>query len=272
MRTLTPLLWVWVVACAPPLPPPTLVGQLRLEGSTTVAPIITALLADVAAQHPQLMVQVLANGSGNGISAAGTGRADLGMSSRALKQADLDQWPDLQTHAIARDGLAAITQADNPVRSLTLAQLHAVFTGEVRNWSSLGGPDLAIEVVARTPESGTGTFFQDQVMAGQPYATGHLEFAQSTDLEQYVGTHPGAVGYAGLAFVDERVHALALDAFGIVTSPDERTVRSGQYPLSRDLLILTNGEPTGLARTFLELLISQQGQQAVLANHYVPVR
>jgi phosphate transport system substrate-binding protein len=265
------VLWLWLAACGPG-PAPVLSGELRIEGSTTIAPIIQTLLPRVEPRFPDLHVTLTVDGSGKGIVAAGEGKADLGLSSRPLKASDLASYPELASAAIALDGLSVIVDGTNSVRSLTLAQVQQVFAGDVTNWGSLGGPDLAITVVTRTSDTGTGTFFHDSVMGGRAYAASHLEFVQSTDLEAKVASTPGAVGYAGLAFTTGNVHVLALDSFGIVTSPSAATVRSGRYPLSRELLVITRGPPAGLARDFFDLLISEVGQRAVTDTNYVPIR
>ncbi len=274
MKHLIPVLFsAALLACGPePSNIPTLEGELSVEGSTTVAPIIQAVMASIADAFPSLNVRLTINGSGKGIEAVKEGRAGLGMSSRPLKQSDLEQAPLLEANTIARDGLSVITHPSNSVSALTLDQVRSLFTGEFTNWSQVGGADLAVDLVTRTPESGTASFFNDHVMGGRPYAAGHREFEQSTDLEAYVAAHPGAVGYAGLSFVHASVRAVALDAYGIVTSPTAQTVRSGRYPLSRDLLVVTNGPPRGLAKRFFELLISEAGQQAVTDSNLIPVR
>jgi phosphate transport system substrate-binding protein len=269
-----PWLMLMVVLCAgcDPVGPPTLEGALSIEGSTTVAPIIEALRPRLEATFPKLTVTVTANGSGPGITAVGNGSTDLGMSSRALKEADLDLAPNLIASTIARDGLAVIVHPSNTVGALTLEQLRAIFAGDVRNWKDVGGPDLAISVVTRTADSGTASFFKDSVMAGRTTVVGHQEFLQSSDLSATVAAEPGAVGYVGLAFVDEAVRTVSLNAYGLITMPTPASVRNKTYPLSRDLLIISNGEPVGLSLSFIELLISESGQQAVIDSHYVPVR
>jgi phosphate transport system substrate-binding protein len=266
------LLGLALAGCAPEPGTPALSGRLSIEGSTTVAPILQLLLARIAPSFPDLAVALTVDGSGKGIAAAGEGRADLGLSSRPLSAADVTSYPRLTSAAIARDGLSVIVSSSNAVKSLTLAQVQAIFAGDITNWSKVGGADVAITVITRTADSGTATFFNDTVMQGRAYVGSHLEFAQSTELEAAVGARPGAIGYAGLAFTDGAVRALSLDAYGIVSFPTEATVRSGQYLLSRDLLVVSNGPTEGLAKAFFELLISQVGQQAVTDSHYVPVR
>ena len=205
--------------------------QLNVSGSTSVAPFIEHLAETYHREHPDSVVLVQSLGSTAGIEAAINGIAGLGMSSRDLSPEEAGQ---LEQLVIARDALAVIVHPSNPINNLTLAQVQAIFSGNVRTWSELGGPAQPISVVVR--EAGSGTFgaFEELVMHGEPITPSAMRQGSNGAIRQLVALDPNAIGYISLGIVDESVKALAIDG----VEPSVEHVLGGTYAFVRPFLLV----------------------------------
>jgi phosphate transport system substrate-binding protein len=225
-----------------------------LAGSTSVQPFAerwAELYADGAGLG---QVTVPAGGSTAGIRAEREGTAHLDMSSRALAA---DEATGLHAITVARDGIAVMVHATNPLRALSLAQLRAIYTGEIRSWRTLGGVDAPVTVITREDGSGTRDAFEHLVLtAGQSVDAHALVTAYSGGLRKMVAEDPHAIGDVTFSQVDERVRALAIE--GVM--PSEVTIASGAYRLLRPFLFVSRGEVSGAARRFLDFVLSPRGQ------------
>ncbi|MBS3783100.1 MAG: phosphate ABC transporter substrate-binding protein, partial [Anaerolineae bacterium] len=130
-------------------------GQLQLAGSSTVQPLAQALAEAFMAQNPDVAIDVQGGGSSVGVKSAAEGTTPIGNASRALKDSEMEEYPDLIAHTIARDGIAIAVHPDVPVDGVSTDEVRQVFAGEITNWSELGGPDENIVVVSREEGSGT---------------------------------------------------------------------------------------------------------------------
>ncbi|MBM3315851.1 phosphate ABC transporter substrate-binding protein [candidate division WOR-3 bacterium] len=241
---------------------------ITLAGSTSVQPFAERLAELYMHQHRGVEVNVQGGGSSAGIRAVNSGICQIGMSSRNL-HADEER---LRAIPIAHDAIVIVVHASNPVRDLTLVQARDVFSGRIRNWRELGGPDRPITVVTREEGSGTRASFEEKVMvagvakpdSGKPqpaaFAADALVQDSNGAVREIAASDPAAVGYISFGLVDHRVVPLTLD--GVM--PSESAVRSGQYPIGRRFLFLTRGEVTGEARRFIEYALSPAGQQALV--------
>ncbi len=237
------------------------VRDVILAGSTSIQPFAERW----AEVYRGGRVTVQAGGSTAGIKAAHDGTADFGMSSRLLRAAESDGL--LQT-IVARDGIALIVHASNPVHALTLAQLRAVYAGEIANWRALGGADAPITVITREEGSGTRETFQEIVMGTTSVIdAGALVTAYSGGLRKMVAEDRNAIGYVTFSQLNAEVHALALD--GVL--PTEATIANGVYRLQRPFLFLSKGSPTGSAAEFLRFVLSADGQAIARAEGLAPV-
>lgn len=256
-----------VAGCASSSSP---VTDVVVQGSTTVLPI-----AEEAAQkfnESQDAVNVLVSGMGSsaGIEGAATGTADIGTSSRDLKESE--QGLGLTPIVIAHDGIAVIVHPDNPVSQLSSTQLRAVFAGEITNWKQVGGADLPIVLINRDEASGTREAFSKIVMGDTRFDNGAVVLPGTGQVREVVTRTPGAIGYISVGFVEPRfiksqVRALVIDAI----QPTEENVANGTYPISRDLYFLTLGEPKGAIKEFVDYVLSPAVQQGpVVEAGFVP--
>jgi phosphate transport system substrate-binding protein len=243
-------------------------GQLQLAGSTTVQPLAQSLAEAYMEMHPDVEIDVQGGGSSVGVKSAAEGTTPIGMASRALKDSEMEEYPDLIAHTIARDGIAIVVHPDVPVDGLSLDEVRQIFAGEITNWSEVGGPDENIVVVSREEGSGTRAAFEEMVMGEEALIVDTALLQPSNGaVKTTVSTTPFSVGFLSFGYLDESVRALAIDG----VEPTVANAQSDEYPVVRPLNLVTKGEPTGLAKDFLDFIMSDEGQ-AIVAEEYIPVK
>jgi len=244
---------------------------LKVTGSTTVLPIAQAAADAYGKDHASADIQVTGGGSSVGVQAVGEGTADIGMSSRDLKAEENTKYPGLVVTTIANDGIALIVHPTNTVPGLALAQVREIYAGNITNWKDVGGPDQVIVVIGRDSASGTREFFSEKVMNQQNYTRTQLEKNSNGAVQQTVIQTPGAVGYVGLGYLNNGVRAVPILVNGEPVVPSVATVVSNKYPISRPLIMITPGAPAGLAREYLDYILSPAGQKIITDEGFVPI-
>jgi phosphate transport system substrate-binding protein len=243
-------------------------GQLQIAGSTTVQPLAQALAEVFTAQNPGVEIDVQGGGSSVGVKSAAEGTTPIGNASRALKDSEKEEYPDLIAHTIARDGIAIVVHPDVPVDGLRLDEARQIFAGEISNWSEVGGPDEIIIVVSREEGSGTRGAFEEMVMGEEALIVDTALLQPSNGaVKTTVSTTPLSIGYVSFGYLDGSVKPLAIEG----VEPTVANAQSDEYPVVRPLNMVTKGEPTGLAKAFLDFIFSDEGQ-AIVAEEYIPVK
>lgn len=243
-----------------------------IPGATPVEKTIEARLPD---RSRPIAIELQAHGSTTAFKDLESGSADMGMSSRAIKDKEVEtlkpRYGDLSSpageHVIGMDGLAVIVHPANPLKSLTKEQVARVFSGEIKDWAELGAPAGAIRVYARDANSGTWDTFKSLVL--EPFklelSAAAQRYESSTDLSDQVVGDPFAIGFIGLPYI-RNAHALAIadSADAVAVAPTPFTVNTEDYPLARRLYFYT---PTNVANPLMQDLIvyalSQKGQDVV---------
>lgn len=225
---------------------------LILAGSTSVQPFAETLSEAYMKLHSEISIDVQGGGSSAGIMSAQTNTADIGMSSRSLKDNEKTLW----SVEIARDGLAVIIHPQNTITSLTLNQVRDIYAGVITNWSQLGGIDKRIHVITREEGSGTRSAFEDLLMNKIEIDPHSIVQDSNGTVRQLVGDDVNAIGYISLGLVNEKVKALELD--GVAASREN--VLNGTYVLSRPYLFVTSSEPVGEVKKFIEFVLSAEGR------------
>ncbi|MBN2199673.1 MAG: phosphate ABC transporter substrate-binding protein [Candidatus Aminicenantes bacterium] len=238
--------------------------SLTVAGSTSIQPFCDRWAEVYMEKTVRCAVNVQGGGSSAGIQAARSGAADIGMSSRPLKPEE----KDLVEIVIARDGLAIIVHPDNPVASLTLLEVKAVFEGTVKDWEIVGGRRAPIHVVSREEGSGTRGAFQELVMGKARIFKGAIVQDSNGTVREIVAGDPNAVGYISLGLVDDRVKALRLNG----VKATEETIERGGYALVRPFLFVSREEPRGRARAFIDFILSEEGQELIRKEGLLPAR
>jgi phosphate transport system substrate-binding protein len=247
--------------------------KIVIDGSTTVGPIAKAFAEYYMGKNPGVNVTVSESGSGNGAKSLINGTCDIADMSRFMKDTEFKAAVEKNVfpvaHVVALDGLPILVHPSNPVKALTVQQVHDIYLGKIKNWSEVGGPNLKIVKISRDTNSGTYETFMNKVMAKDEIAA-DVEYVNSNGMvRERVRTTPAAIGYAGLGFVDRTVKALEIN--GIY--PDRTTVQSGRYPIARPLFMMTDGYPAMGTHVyqFVTLHLTSKGQEIVEAIGFVPV-
>jgi len=240
--------------------------SLTVTGSTTVMPIAEVAATEFEAANPGKRVLVSGIGSSAGIEAVTKGTCDIGTSSRDLKPEEKSL--GLVDIKIALDAIAVIVNPSNPVAGLTKAQVSDIFQGKIKNWKEVGGPDLAIGLVNRDEASGTREAFSKFVLGTADFDPSAAVLPGTGQVRSVVAQATGAVGYISLGFVDPSVKALSVDGI----PANETMVGNGTYPLSRYLHFLTKGQPAGLAKAYIDFVLSPKIQDTVVRDAgFLPV-
>ena len=271
MKRLMKLAAVAVSGCAL-LASPVFADQISVNGSTTVLPIMQAPTAAYTKANPGTTFSVAGTGSGNGIRATIDGMADIGMSSRWIKDSEVQQAHDNGVYvvpfAVASDGIVPVVHPDNPVKELTAEQLRGIYNGSITNWKEVGGNDSRIVSISRDSSSGTYGVWVDRVLKGDRVSPATQLLPSNGAIVQAVTSNRGAIGYVGIGYLNDKLQPVALD--GVVPSHD--TVRDGSWPVARTLWVFTNNWPKGETLKFINFVLHpEHGQKAVESTGYVPL-
>nr|QNO43939.1 hypothetical protein NANOEKIO_00039 [Methanosarcinales archaeon ANME-2c ERB4]QNO44492.1 hypothetical protein ELEJOALA_00039 [Methanosarcinales archaeon ANME-2c ERB4]QNO44605.1 hypothetical protein JBICLBBK_00008 [Methanosarcinales archaeon ANME-2c ERB4]QNO45224.1 hypothetical protein KDMJNAGO_00039 [Methanosarcinales archaeon ANME-2c ERB4] len=243
--------------------------KLQIAGSTTVLPIAEECARVYMEAHPGSQIYVSGGGSSHGVKSVADGTVDIGDASRDMKDSERESYPNLMTHGIAKDGVAIVVHPSNPVSDLTMEQLQGIYTGKITNWQEVGGADAEIMVVSREEGSGTRDCFETSVL--KPIKAEVTDYAIVQDSNGKVRTtiagNANGIGVLSLGYVDSDVKAVRLD--GTIVTVEN--IRSGEYAISRTLLMITDGEPDADEQAFLDFVLSSEGQAIVSEVHFIPV-
>lgn len=242
-------------------------GELNVQGSTTVQPLAERLAEGFEALHEEVRINVGGGGSSVGVKSAGDGTADIGMASRVVKESEFEEYPGMVVHTIARDGIAVVAHADVTVDDMSVEQIRGIFSGEITNWSEVGGQDAGIVVVSREEGSGTRAAFEDMVMDDALIYGEAILQPSNGAVRTTVSTTPNAIAYLSFGYLDDSVRPIKVDG----VPPTEDNAASGDYSIVRPLNMITDGEPTGVAAEWLEFIMGEEGQAIVAEEGYLPV-
>ncbi len=243
--------------------------KLQVAGSTTVLPIAEECARVFMENNPGSRIYVSGGGSSHGVKAVADGTVNIGDASRDMKASEQASYPDLVTHAIAKDGVAIVVHPESRVSDLTMQELSSIYTGKITNWLDVGGDDAEIMVVAREEGSGTRDCFEQAVLAAtKEEITDHAIIQDSNGKTRTtVAGNKHAIGFLSLGYVDSDIKAVNLDG----TAPTVENIRSGDYAISRTLWMITKGAPDADEQAFLDFVLSGDGQEIVSEVHFIPV-
>lgn len=242
-------------------------GTLRIAGGTAHIPVMKEAAKQIINYNPQIHISIAGGGSGLGIKQAGEGLVDIGNAGRKPSDQEIQKF-DLQLLKWAVDGVGAVVHPTNKVQSLTSTQLQAIYAGKIGNWQEVGGVDRQINLYTRDEASGTRKVFWNKALAKGDISTKANVVVSNGAMKTAIAGDPFAIGFVSVGHIDKSVAPVALDGI----TPALTTVRSGEYHVARGLYSLTKGEPTGLAKLFLDFLVSPTGQQIVADKGFIPVK
>jgi phosphate transport system substrate-binding protein len=251
--------------------------MIQIKGSDTMVNLVQILAEEYMAKNPGTALAILGGGSGTGITAIINQTCEIANHSREWKQKEIDQaWEKgviPRFFVISVDGLSIIVNEKNPIEKLTMAELGAIYRGEIKNWSALGGPSKPVSLYGRQSNSGTYVFMQEHVLGNKNYSTDMKEMNGNAQIIEGVLQDEAGIGYVGVGYLfDEnkkirkglKILNIAKDAKSQAFSPlDKAAVDNGSYPVARALYQATNGKPDGVAADFIAWETGPEGQMIV---------
>lgn len=243
-------------------------GSLVISGSSAMQPLVAAAAEEFMNEHPKVDIQVNAGGSGTGLSQVAEGSVQIGNSDVFAEEKEGVPADQLVDHKVAVVGMTAAVHPKVGIKEIKKEDLIKVFTGKITNWKELGGKDQKIVLVNRPDSSGTRAVFNKFALDGATPAEGITEDSSNT-VKKIISETEGAIGYLAFSyFTDDSVTPLAIDG----VEATEENVQSGKFPVWAYQHSYTKGEAGGVAKAFLDYLMSDDIQNTLLKEQgYLPV-
>lgn len=246
-------------------------NKVTIAGSTTVLPIAQATAEIFMDNNPDVNISVRGGGSSVGIASIMAGTVDIGDASRHIKAKELaaarESGINPYENVVANDGIAMVVHKNNNVKNLTIEQIKDIFTGKIINWKEVGGPAMPIVVISRDVSSGTFEVFNSLILSGATQIDGALMLASNNAVVSTIASTPGAIGYAGLGYVNNTINAVKVNN----VMPTKATIQDKSYPIARTLHMYTNGKPKGLVKEYIDFILSPEGQKLVEEQGFIAV-
>jgi phosphate transport system substrate-binding protein len=251
---------------------------ITIKGSDTMVILVQRWAEEYMKKNPGVTLQVTGGGSGTGLSALQNGTTDVAMASRPMAQKEKEalraRYNTLGTEIpVAKDGIIVYVNPANPVNELSLDQLAQIYTGTTTSWSQVGGRNEPIVLYGRENSSGTYAFFKEKVLEDEDYSPRTQTLPGTSAIVNAISREPKGIGYGGAAYA-KGVKELKLKKSSSTPAfePNEANVRSGAYPLSRNLFFYTATAPSGELKKFIDWVLSPEGQAIVVKVGYFPVK
>lgn len=228
------------------------------DGSTSMEKVIGALGEAFENENDGVTFTYNPTGSGTGITAVAEGRCDIGLSSRALK--DEEEEKGLTGTVLAYDGIAVIVNTENLIANLDVETIAKIYTGEITNWSELGGNDGEIVLIGRETNSGTRDGFES-IIGAEDVCKYRQELTSTGDVITTVSNNPNAIGYASVASVKDTVKVISVN--GVL--PTDETIKTGKYQIQRPFVLVTkkDSELSETARKFYDFCFSEEAKSII---------
>ena len=239
-------------------------GIVNTNGSTSMEKVMGYLKEGFAEVQPGITINYTASGSSAGITGAQDGTCDIGLASRDLKDGETGVKPI----TVAKDGIAIVVNPQNPVANLSVEQIAQLATGEITNWSEVGGNDGQVVFMGREAGSGTRDGFES-ITGTEDACKYQNEYTSTGEVIAAVVSNPNAIGYASLSSVDETVKAITVDG----VAPTEETVLDGTYAIQRNFnfIVSDSAELSDAANAFIEWATSAEASDLIAGAGAVPL-
>jgi len=250
---------------------------LQIKGSDTELNAVQAIAEAYMNKNSDASIAVTGGGSGAGFAALINGKADIAIASRSMSNSEATQCrargisPNYIVFGI--DGLSVIVNKANPVKDLSVDQIARIYKGEITNWKDVGGADMTISLYGRQSSSGTFVYFRQNVMKGE-YSTKMNRMAGNAEIVDAVKADRAGIGYVGVGYTQQNgkmVDGIAVLTVNGVSPLDETNVVTGKYAISRPLYHYFNGKPSGVAKSFMEFELSDEGQNILKEQGFYKV-
>ncbi|MGX7195555.1 phosphate ABC transporter substrate-binding protein PstS family protein [Enterococcus olivae] len=241
--------------------------EILAVGSTALQPLVDAANESFTAQNPNYEISVQGGGSGTGLSQVAAGAVTIGNSDVFAEEKDGVPADELVDHRVAVVGMAPVVNKEAEVSDITKEQLIGIFTGEITNWSEVGGADMEISVVNRASGSGTRATFEKWGLDGAETIQSQEQDSSGT-VRQIVSQTPGTISYLALSYLDDSLQALAID--GIEPTPEN--IETNDWTIWSYEHMYTKGEPEADVKAFLDYILTDEIQQGtVIELGYLPI-
>lgn len=246
-------------------------AQVTVIGSDSMLMLNRRLAVEFMRRHHPAVVRVEGGGTGRGVEALVSGRADLCAASRPLSSEEVQALYQARgtlgvQHLVALDAISVIVHPSTGIQKLTLAELSALYTGAIRNWRDLGGPDLPVFPVRRPASSGTHRFLRQHVFGGEFCTERAVMVATNAEMRRRVAELPGGIGYGRF---EQSSGTRPVQIGGAL--PEPGVIRSGEYPLGRYLFYFTASPPEGPVERYVDWVLGPEGQQVVARSGFIPL-
>ncbi|MEA5472291.1 phosphate ABC transporter substrate-binding protein [Spirulina sp. 06S082] len=243
--------------------------KLILTGASTIAPLALSMGQRFEEQNPNIRIDVQTGGSSKGLADAKQGLADIGMVSRALKP---EEQAGTQVFLIGLDGIAIVVHAENPLQNITRQQVIDIYTGKIENWQDLGGKDAPITVVHRAEGHSTLDIFLEYFGLDNTDIQPDAIIGDNQQGLKTIAGNPDAIGYLSIGStaydMNQGVKIKMLSLDGI--EPNQETVADGSFPLHRPLNLVTEGEPSELAKKFIDFNLAEENHDIIRQQKFIP--
>lgn len=252
---------------------------VRVAGSTTVLPVVSVASESYMKAHPDSKIVVNAGGSGVGVNQVGSQQIEIGMLSRDITQKEIEQYPQtsFKIHVIGKDAVVPVVSSeiyDAGIKSLTLEQLAKIYRGEISNWKELNGPDKEILVIDKEASRGTRHVFMEIVLGDKEAVAAGADLVLGANNEEQTALtqSDAALGILSNAWLNDDVKGIAIIMpNGEIVEPTLENIINNKFPITRDLVLITNGVPTGEIKAFIDYIKGPEGQKIVIENGYVGI-
>jgi len=261
------VLFLTMTACGPSSKE----DSISISGSSALLPLADNAAKDYMAKNPGSKISVQAGGSGQGLTQVYQGAVNIGNSDvYAEEKLKPEEAKELKDHVVCVVGIAVVVNPNVKVDNLTSQQLIDIFTGKITNWKDVGGDDMKITLINRPSNSGTRATFKKYALKGADEAEGMaLKEDQSGTVKQTVSQTEGAISYLAFSYLDEKTKPLKIDGI----EPTSENVSNGTYPVWAYEHMYTKGEATGLTKSFIDYILSEEVQDNLVTKlKFIPIK
>ena len=244
--------------------------SIRIKGSDTMWLLTERWSEEYMKSHPSISIYAEGGGTVLGVQALIKGEAEICAASRPLRASEVRQLAEAHDKIglrflVAKDALSIFINYQNPIQTISLQQLKDIFTGRITNWKQIGGLDQGIQVITRSPNSGTYFYVKEHVLEGEEYTQAAKTVTSTKNVVDAVFENEAAIGYGGIAYGEDVKHC----KIGNV-APTAENVRNDSYPVIRYLYFYTIDSPRGATKAFIDWVI-KEGQAIVKSVGYIPI-
>ncbi|NAS29401.1 solute-binding protein [Flavobacteriaceae bacterium R38] len=254
--------------------------SINISGSTTVLPVLSDAAEQFKKNNPNTVIIVNSGGSGIGIHQLGAGKVHIGMTSRNITYEEMEQHPGVEFNpiSIGRDAVVPVVSSEiyeSGVQALTMDQIAKIYKGEIVNWSEVGGPDKEIFCVDKEKSRGTRHVFMEAIMGDKTADAPGADLVVGSNNEEQLAIEESdaAIGMLSNAWLSKDVKGVSvIMPDGHTVEPSLEKIEKKEFPITRDLFIVVNGEPEGITKNFIDYILSDEGQEIVKEAGYISVK